>query len=354
MSYSLKELANLIGATVNGNENFIVTGLSTLENATPEQVAFLSNSKYRQQLSGTHAGAVILSEDAVSDCHTNALVSNDPYLGYAKIAQLLDSTPQPAIGIHPSAEIDASATIGKNVAIGANSVIETGVILADNVCIGSGCFIGKNVYIGEGTKLWANISVYHRVKIGCDCLIQANTVIGADGFGYAPAPKDKQHFWHKIPQLGAVIIGDRVEIGASTTIDRGALGDTVIKNGVILDNQIQIAHNVTIGENTAIAACTVVAGSTVIGKQCIIAGLVGINGHISIADGGTFTGMTMVTKSTKSAGVYSSGMPAVENKNWHKTNARVKKLEPMFARIKQLEKKLALLEQQLNNQEHKE
>jgi len=344
MNYSLEQLANKIGATVSGDKNHIVNSLSTLENATSTQVAFLSNAKYRKQLSETKAGVVILNESALDDCKTNALVISDPYLAFAKIAQLLDTTPRPAASIHSSAVISDDAIIGENVCVGANTVIESGVELANNVCIGAGCFIGKQAQIGENTKLWSNVSVYHQVIIGSDCLIQANTVIGSDGFGYAPAPKDKAQFWHKIPQLGSVVIGNRVEIGASTTIDRGALSNTEIHDGVILDNQIQIAHNVIVGKNTAMAACSVIAGSSVIGKHCIIAGLVGINGHIKITDGCTFTGMAMVTKDIKEPGVYSSGTPVVSNKDWNKTNARVKKLESVFARVKTLEKQLAEFE----------
>jgi UDP-3-O-[3-hydroxymyristoyl] glucosamine N-acyltransferase len=230
-------------------------------------------------------------------------------------------------------------SLGEPVSNGANRVIESGVQLADNVNIGAGCFIGQAVKIGESTTLWANITIYHKVEIGHHCLIQANTVVGSDGFGYAPVTG--QYKWHKIPQLGSVIIGNHVEVGASTTIDRGALDNTEIRDGVILDNQIQIAHNVVVGENTAIAGCSVIAGSTVIGKNCTIAGLVAVNGHITVADNTVFTGMSMVTKSTTQAGVYSSGMPAVANKEWHKTNARVKRLDSLAKRVKELEKLLA-------------
>jgi UDP-3-O-[3-hydroxymyristoyl] glucosamine N-acyltransferase len=316
-----------------------ITSLATLVNAGAGQIAFLANSKYKQQLSSTNASAVIVSPDAVVDCPVNALVMNNPYMGYAIVAKLLDSTPKVSCGIHPSAVIADDVYIGENVSIGANTVIESGVQLADNVSIGAGCFIGQEVKIANSTTLWANITIYHRVEIGHHCLIQANTVVGSDGFGYAPVPG--QYKWHKIPQLGSVIIGNHVEIGASTTIDRGALDNTEIRDGVILDNQIQIAHNVIVGENTAIAGCTVIAGSTVIGKNCTIAGLVGVNGHITIADNSVFTGMSMVTKNITQAGVYSSGMPVVENKEWNKTNARVKRLDSLTKRVKELEKLLA-------------
>jgi len=316
-----------------------ITSLATLTNAASGQVAFLANSKYQQQLSTTQACAVIVSPDAVEACQVSALVMDNPYMGYAILANLLDSTPKVACGIHKTAVIADDVSLGDNVSIGANAVIESGVQLADNVSIGAGCFIGQGVKIGESTSLWANITIYHQVEIGHHCLIQANTVIGSDGFGYAPVKGPYK--WHKIPQLGSVIIGNHVEIGSSTTIDRGALDNTEIRDGVILDNQIQIAHNVIVGENTAMAACSVIAGSTVMGKNCTIAGLVGINGHINIADNCIFTGMAMVTKDINEAGVYSSGMPAAPNKEWNKTNARVKRLDSLTKRVKELEKLLA-------------
>jgi len=344
MNYTLVEIAEKIGATViyaskDSELTTEITSIATLENASKGQIAFLSNSKYREQLSSTQATAVIINRDSVDACKTNALVMDNPYVGYALVAQLLDSTPAPASEIHASAVISSNVTLGKNVSIGANSVIESGVTLGDNVCIGANCFIGKNSTLGSNTSLWSNISIYHNIEIGQDCLIQANSIIGSDGFGYA---KNKGQ-WIKIPQLGSVIIGNRVEIGASTTIDRGALDNTIIKDGVILDNQIQIAHNVVVGENTAIAACSVIAGSSTIGNNCTIAGLVGINGHINIVDGCVFTGMTMVTKSMVKPGVYSSGMPAAENKEWNKTNARIRKLESLTKRVKELEGQFSLL-----------
>jgi UDP-3-O-[3-hydroxymyristoyl] glucosamine N-acyltransferase len=342
MSYTLAEIAKHINAKLVISESSAllvssskITSLATLANAKPGQVAFLANAKYVSQLATTKATAVIVSPNALEQCPVNALVMDNPYMGYALLANLLDTTPKVADGIHKSAVIADDVTLGDNVSIGANSVIESGVRLAENVSIGAGCFIGKNVSIGKGTSLWSNISIYHNVVIGQACLIQANTVIGSDGFGYAPV--NEQYKWHKIPQLGSVIIGDHVEIGASTTIDRGALENTIIKDGVIIDNQIQIAHNVIIGENTAMAACSVIAGSTVMGKNCTIAGLVGINGHINITDNCIFTGMAMVTKDITNAGVYSSGMPAAPNKEWNKTNARVKRLDSLTKRVKELE-----------------
>ncbi len=347
MIYTLAEIANKLDAKLvvpqGGDASDVsqsqIHSLATLTNAASGQIAFLANSKYQQQLSSTKATAVIVAPDALDACPVSALVMDNPYMGYAILANLLDSTPKVAQGIHTSAVIADDVSVGDNVSIGANAVIESGVQLADNVSIGAGCFIGQDAKIGESTTLWANITIYHRVEIGHHCLIQANTVIGSDGFGYAPVKG--QHKWHKIPQLGSVIIGNHVEIGASTTIDRGALDNTEIRDGAILDNQIQIAHNVIVGENTAMAACSVIAGSTILGKNCTIAGLVGINGHINIADNCTFTGMAMVTKDITQSGVYSSGMPAAPNKEWNKTNARVKRLDSLTKRVKELEKLLA-------------
>ncbi|TRY31253.1 UDP-3-O-(3-hydroxymyristoyl)glucosamine N-acyltransferase [Aliiglaciecola sp. M165] len=337
-SISLKELAEKIGATLHlsadDTEQTQIDSLSTLANAGIGQISFLSNSKYRSQLADTTAQAVILHPDELSHCPGSALVHENPYVGFALAAQALDSTPDAACGIHPSAVIADDVEMGTNVHLGANAVIESGVKLGDNVQVGAGTFIGKNSEIGRHTKLWANVTIYHNTVIGERCLVQSATVIGSDGFGYA---NDKGK-WIKIPQLGRVVIGDRVEIGASTTIDRGALEDTVIADGVILDNQLQIAHNVKIGENTAMAACSVIAGSTTIGSNCSIAGLCGINGHIEICDNVHFTGMSMVTKSITEPGVYSSGMPAVPNREWRKNAVQLRQLASIAQRVKALEK----------------
>lgn len=337
-SISLQALALHLGAKLHlagtDSDQTVITSLSTLASAGNGQISFLSNSRYRSQLEQTAAQAVILQADALVHCPCSALVMDNPYVGFALAAQLLDTTPNPADHISPHAVIADDAELGKNVCIGANAVIESGVTLGDNVKIGPGCFIGKGVTIGANTKLWANVSVYHRVKIGENCLFQAGSVIGADGFGYA---NDKGR-WIKIPQLGSVILGDRVEIGASTTIDRGALDNTIISDGVIIDNQCQIAHNVVIGENTAIAGCTVVAGSTTIGRHCSIAGLVGINGHIDICDNVHITGMSMIVKDIETPGIYSSGMPAVTNREWRKNAAVLRNLSTLNQRVRTLEK----------------
>jgi len=331
---SLADLANITGGELHGDAEATVTMVAPMDKAQEGHVTFLSNPKYAKHLPECKATVVMVKQAQLEACVGNALVVDDPYVAFAKVAQALDTTPSPAEQIAPSAVVAADVKMGANVSIGANAVIESGVELADNVVIGAGCFIGKNASIGANTKLWANVSIYHEVVIGSDCLIQANTVIGSDGFGYA---NDKGE-WIKIPQLGTVRVGNRVEIGSCTTIDRGALDDTVIEDNVIIDNQMQIAHNVHIGYGTAMAGGTIVAGSTKIGKYCIIGGASVINGHIEITDGVTITGMAMVMRSIEEKGMYSSGIPLQTNKEWRKTATRVHRIDEMNKRLKAVEK----------------
>ena len=333
-SISLADLARQLDATVHGDGSIAVSGIASMKSAESSHITFLANSRYREQLSQCKAAAVVLTEADLEFCHSAALVVKDPYLTYAKLAQILDTTPSPAENIAPSAVIADDASIGNNVAIGANAVIESGVTLGDDVVIGPGCFVGKNTIIGAHTRLWANVSVYHEVEIGSHCLIQSGTVIGADGFGYA----NERGNWIKIPQLGTVVIGDRVEIGACTTIDRGALDNTQIGNGVIIDNQCQIAHNVIIGDNTAVAGGVIMAGSLKIGRYCMIGGASVINGHMEICDKVTVTGMGMVMRPITEPGVYSSGIPLQSNKQWRKTAALVMNINEINKRLKTLER----------------
>lgn len=344
MSHTLRQLADHIeqhaglAVTILGDEEFVISKLSTIESAGNTDITFLANKKYKKHLEGCKAGCVILSEDSTDSWQGNALVLANPYVGFALVAQLLDTTPAPATNIHPSAVIHESAKLGANVAIGPNAVIEQDVVLHDDVQIGAGTVIGQGTIVGAGTRTWSNVSIYHNVTIGAQCLIQANTVIGSDGFGYAPLNKDGDQHWIKIPQIGGVTIGDGVEIGASTSIDRGAINDTVIGNGVILDNQIQIGHNVEIGDFSVVAGATAIAGSTKIGRNVTIGGCCSIVGHITICDRAFITGRAFVINDIKEPGVYSSGMPATTNKEWRKNTARYKKLDDLFGRVKELEK----------------
>lgn len=335
-SIRLADLAQQLDAELHGDGDIVITGVASMQSAGEGQITFIVNSRYREQLATCQASAVVMTADDLPFAKSAALVVKNPYLTYARMAQILDTTPQPAQNIAPSAVIDASARLGNNVSVGANAVIESGVELGDNVVIGAGCFVGKNSRIGAGSRLWANVTIYHEIQIGEQCLIQSSTVIGADGFGYA---NDRGN-WIKIPQLGRVIIGDRVEIGACTTIDRGALDDTIIGNGVIIDNQCQIAHNVVIGDNTAVAGGVIMAGSLKIGRYCMIGGASVINGHMEICDKVTVTGMGMVMRPISEPGVYSSGIPLQPNKVWRKTAALVMNIDEMNKRLKAVERKV--------------
>ena len=341
MSVTLGQLAELLGAELHGDASVEVSRIANLESAKAGEISFLSDGKYQAFLAKSQASAVLVTAADLAVCPTNALVVKDPYVGFARVAQLLDSTPQPAVDIHPTAVIAADVQLGEGVAIGPHSVIESGVMLGEGVIVGPGCFVGKNSQLGKGSRLWANVTLYHNVRLGEACLVQSGTVIGADGFGYA----NDRGEWIKIPQVGGVLIGNRVEIGASTTIDRGAIDDTEIADNVIIDNQCQIAHNVKIGYGTAIAGGTVIAGSTKIGKYCIIGGAAVINGHIQVCDQVTITGMSMVMRPISEPGVYSSGVPAQSNKEWRKMAARVMHIDDMHKRLSQLEKRVEDQEQ---------
>ena len=335
-SIRLADLAQQLDAELHGDGDIVITGVASMQSAQAGDITFMVNPKYREHLAACQASAVVMTQDDLPFAHRAALVVRNPYLTYARMAQILDTTPQPAQDIAPSAVIDATAKLGTHVAIGPNAVIESGVILGDNVVIGAGCFVGKNTKIGAGSRLWANVTVYHDIEIGENCLIQSSTVIGADGFGYA---NDRGN-WVKIPQLGRVIIGDRVEIGACTTIDRGALDDTVIGNGVTIDNQCQSAHNGVLGHNTAVAGGVIMAGSLKIGRYCMIGGASVINGHMEICDKVTVTGMGMVMRPITEPGVYSSGIPLQPNKVWRKTAALVLNIDDMSKRLKAIERKV--------------
>lgn len=336
-SYTLAEISNLLGAEVHGDSNCVITSIATLEQAQPGQIAFLDNTRYRKYLPHTKASAVILKSTFLQECPSNALVLDNPYLGFAKIAALFEKRSKPAPGIHPTAVIAAGCRIDSTASIGPHCVIEAGVSIDANAIIGSGCVIGERVHIGEQTWLWPNVTLYHDVQIGKRVIAHSGVVIGSDGFGIA----NDKGIWQKVPQLGSVTIGDDVEIGANTTIDRGALNDTVIETGVKLDNQIQVGHNVHIGAHTAIAGGVMIAGSARIGKYCMIGGGSGINGHIEITDKVVITGMSRVSHSIHEAGMYSSGSPLQPYKAWLKNSVHTRQLDALTDKVKQLEKMLS-------------
>ena len=340
----LKDLANTLNAKLVGNGDIEITKVANLKTAKEGEISFLSDPKYKDVLQETKASCVIVRESDLEHVKTHALVMSDPYVGFARVAQILDTTPAIAQGISPLCQIDEGAIIGENCGIGPFVHIQKGAVIGSNVQIGANCTIGPNVKIGSYTKLYPNVSIYHDVIIGERCLIQSQTVIGSDGFGYA----NERGNWIKIPQTGRVIIGNMVEIGACTCIDRGAIDDTVIEDNVIIDNLCQVAHNVHIGFGTAVAGGTVFAGSVKIGKFCIIGGTSVFNGHIEICDQVTISGMCMVMRSIDKKGVYSSGIPAQTNKEWRITASRVLHINDMYRKMKDMEKQLEALEHKLD------
>ena len=333
MSKSLSELAALLKLTYKGEADVQLHSVSTLKDADSSQLSFLANSRYKKDLSTTAAGAVILTAQQAQDFSGNALISENPYLSFALAAQIFapQRFHQPGVHatavIHESAHVDASASIGPHVTIGAQTVIG-----ADCV-IGASVNIADEVTIDAHCDIRAGVSIEYQTRIGTRCIIHSGVVLGSDGFGFAPSPNG----WEKIPQTGSVRIGADCEIGANTTIDRGALEDTVIGQGVKLDNQIQIGHNVRVGDHTVIAGCSAVAGSAIIGKNCLIGGGVGIVGHIEICDGVTVQAMSLVTHSIKQPGSYSSVAPLQETKQWRRNAVRYRQLDTLAARIKKLE-----------------
>jgi len=333
---SLGDLAGQLEVEFIGDAACNIAAVATLQTAGPGQISFLANSRYRRFLASTQASAVILRPEDCDAYSGNALVSANPYLTYARAATLLNPQASVSAGVHPSAVVESTAMIAPTAAIAANCYIAADVSIGPKAQIGPGCAIGKGVSIGADSRLAANVSIANGVEIGQRALIHSGSVIGSDGFGFAP----DQGEWFKVPQLGSVIIGDDVEIGANTTIDRGALEDTVIEEGVKLDNQLQIAHNVRIGAHTAIAGATAIAGSTSIGKRCQIGGAVGIVGHLTIADDVYITAMSLVTGNIKQSGLYSSGTPLAGNREWRKNAARFGQLDDIARRLRALEKQL--------------
>jgi len=336
MAHSLANLATQLSAQLGGNGDLIIERLATFDSAKQGDITFVSDKKLLTRLSECTASAIVLPSELKDSYSGNALFMDNPYVGYALLARLFDTTPNLSANIADSAVIHETASIGKNVAIAENVVVGKNAKVGDNSQIFANTVIGEGTELGNDCKIYPNVSIYHACEIGNNVIIHANTIIGSDGFGNAPY----QGTWVKIPQIGKVIIGDDVEIGSSTTIDRGALSDTVIGKGVKIDNQCQIAHNVKIGEHSAIAGGTNIAGSTVVGKHCIIGGSVAMNGHITITDNVVITGDSMVMRSINKSGVYSSGVPAQESKAWRKTTAYTLKIEELFKRVKQLEKQL--------------
>ncbi|TVZ38344.1 UDP-3-O-[3-hydroxymyristoyl] glucosamine N-acyltransferase [Alteromonadaceae bacterium 2753L.S.0a.02] len=332
---TLEALANFLGCNYEGDGAYHVDNIASLESACSTDVTFVAQEKYLKQLADCRAGIVVLKPEHNNEFSGNKLLVSDPYSAYARLSSLFDPRTKTSPGIHPSAIVDSSATLGEGVAVAANCVIGANANIGAGTELGIGCVVAANTRIGADCLLHANVTLYEHVMAGDRVIIHSGAVIGSDGFGFAPS---KEHGWVKIHQLARVIIGNDVEIGSNSSIDRGALHDTVIENGVIIDNLVHIAHGVCIGENTAIAACVGIAGSTTVGKNCTIAGAVGITGHINIADNTHFLGGTIVSKGNTEPGVFGSAPRLQSAREWRRNAVRYTQLDDLAERIKKLEK----------------
>ena len=333
--YLLKDLAKILGGEVHGDKEIVINKLTSLAKAEQGDLSFFSKKKYLSDLKSTKASAILLTKEMLAFCPSNAIVLENPYLAFAHVTSLFNTAPTANKTIHPSAIINQNAYIENNVSIGPNVVIGKNSHIAEGVIIGPNTIISEDTKIDKNTKIQSNVSIYHGVVIGEHCIIHANAVIGSDGFGNV---KDKQGHWIKIHQIGGVKIGNNVEIGASTSIDRGAIDDTIIGDGVKIDNQIQIAHNVCIGQNTAIAGSTGIAGSVSTGKNCLIGGKVGIGDHIYICDNVILAAASNVSKDINKPGFYTATFNARPHMFWKRAHARIFRLEKMEHRVKMLEK----------------
>jgi UDP-3-O-[3-hydroxymyristoyl] glucosamine N-acyltransferase len=334
--FTLAQIASSLGGRIAGDPEVLIRQVGTLEHAAADQLTFLANPRYKAKLAETRAGAVVLAPDAEALTTRPRIVCDNPYAYFARVSQLLNPTRVPVPGIDPSARVAGSAKLAASVRVDAGAVIGERVELAERVWIGAGSHVGDDSAIGCDTRLFPSVTVYHDSLIGQRVIVHSGVVIGADGFGLA----SEGGRWIKIPQIGRVRIGDDVEIGANTTIDRGAIDDTVIEEGVKLDNQIQIGHNVRVGAHTAIAGCTGVAGSTDIGRHCMIGGAAMILGHLRIADHTQISAATVISRSIRKPGTYTGIFPFDENASWARNTAFVRHLAALADRVRELEKRM--------------
>ena len=331
---TLAGIGEQFGLTVVGDGQVRITGIAALDEAGPEDLTFLFSARYLNRLSACRAGAVVVSPKFASALIGPGLIAEQPRLAWARIATLLyvsEAWPD----IHPTAQIDEAAELGLGVSIGPNSIVRAGAVLGPDVALGSGVVVGENVRIGDGSQIHSNVVLYHQIQIGNQCIIHANAVIGADGFGFEFDPAAGHLV--KIPQVYGVRIGDQVELGAGTTIDRGALTDTEVGAGVKIDNQVQIGHGTKIGAHTVISGATAIAGSTRIGQYCMIGGAVGIIDNLTICDRVEITAMSLVTQSIGEPGRYSSGTGLMPSRHWKRNVVVFRKLDDLYKRLRKLE-----------------
>jgi len=334
MAISLTELAQRLDAELRGDGSLSVSAVATLTEAGPGDVSFLANPKYRAYLAGTRATAVIVAAADADLAGVPVLLCENPYAAFARAVGVLYPPAQARRGVHPSAVVDPAADVDPSAWIDAGCVIGDGTHIGAGAQLGPACIVAAGASIGEHCRLVARVTLLAGVRIGNRAILHPGAVVGGDGFGMARV----EERWEKVPQIGSVILGDDVEIGANTTVDRGSVGNTVIEEGVKIDNQVQVAHNVFIGAHTAIAACVGISGSTRIGRHCTLAGGVGVVGHVEIADHVHITGMTMVTHSIRQAGTYSAGTPLMENRAWRRNAVRLKQLDRLVRRVEIIEK----------------
>jgi UDP-3-O-[3-hydroxymyristoyl] glucosamine N-acyltransferase len=325
--FKLGELAERFSLGIRGDAATMICGVASLSSARPGQLAFLANPKLRPQLATAHASAIVLSPDVAADYTGNALLARNPHAAFARIAGLFDDRPAIAAGVHASAVVEDGASIDAHASVGPFCHIAAGARIEAGAVLGPHCIVGPDCVVGAQSLLVARVTLVTRVTLGKRVTVHPGAVIGADGFGLA----FDEGAWLKVPQLGGVRIGDDCEIGANTTIDRGALEDTVLEEDVRLDNLIQIGHNVRIGAHSALAGCVGVAGSARIGRYCLVGGAAGINGHIDICDRVTITAMSLVSHSIREPGEYSSGIPVQESRQWRRNAARIRQLDRFFA-----------------------
>lgn len=337
MALTLAEIVSLLGGNLIGDGTVLIEKVASIEHATSGQISFLSNKKYSHLLQECKASAIVLGSESADLISINRIIVDQPYVYFARLSALFNPPSLPNPGIANTAVIDTSANISDSATIGDFVVIESGVHISDGVVIDHGCVIKANSHIGENSWIQSNVTIYNKTSIGARCLIASGAVIGADGFGYA----ETESRWVKIPQVGRVVIEDDVEIGANTTIDRGALDDTIIHVGVKIDNLVQIGHNCIIGAHTAIAGCVGIAGSAKIGSHCKIGGAAMVLGHLKIVDHVTITPGSMITRSLLTKGTYTALMPFQRHEDWLKTAAQLRHLDSLIERVKLLEKKLA-------------
>jgi len=336
-SYTLSQLAATLGGEIRGDASTLLEGVASLERADSTRLSFVVSAKHLATATASAAGALIVPTALADKLDRPRLVSANPHAAFARAATLFNPEPELQGGVHPSASVHPGAQVAADAEIGPNVVIGADCIIGSACRIGAGCVIGAGTELGRDCRLYPNVTIYPSCSLGDRVILHAGCVIGSDGFGLA-WQGDR---WLKVPQVGRVVIGDDVEIGANTTVDRGALDDTVIGNGAKIDNLVQLAHNCTVGEHTAIAGCAGIAGSTKIGSRCLIGGAAMILGHIEICDGVTVSGASFIGKSIKAPGVYTSTQPHMPHDEWLKNAAQLRHLAAMRERIRALEKKLS-------------